>query len=522
MKYINLIAVLSILALGSCEKALNIPPESNLNSATFYSNATELQQGLNAAYSQLQKSLNNEWQMTELRSDNSKMGNPGSQNNFNRDLTELDIFIPSPVQEGIYTYWINTYAGIRFSNIVLQRLGITYNPATGAITQNPISISGITDTEIKQLAGEAMFIRAYHYFNLVRLYGGVFLVHTPISAAEAKTLNRSSVADIYKMIEADLNTGATWMNSRTYSQAITSANVANQGKANAWAAKGLLGKVLLTQGKKAEAIIPLQDVVTNSGYGINVTYPNVFSTSTEMNADILFAIRFKSGGLGQGSPFGNFFAPLSSVGIILGTSSGWNTPTSDIDSSYSISAPIDARKALNIGVYLPGASQILYVKKFLSPVTIQGDGESDWPILRFADVMLLLSEAEGNTTASVGRISAVKVRAGLAALPAGPYATLATFEKELADERRREFAFENQRWFDIVRYGTTMTTINAVNIMRAHFAYEFFAHYRLYVAPAPTVLQLQSYVTPEKLLLPIPQKEIDTNTQLVIPQNPGY
>ena len=100
MKYISLITALSILVLGSCKKALDIPPESFLSSATFYSNAVEMQQGLNAAYSQLQKTVSSEWQFTELRSDNSKMGNPGSQNNFNRDLTDLDIFIPAPVQDG--------------------------------------------------------------------------------------------------------------------------------------------------------------------------------------------------------------------------------------------------------------------------------------------------------------------------------------------------------------------------------------------------------------------------------------
>jgi hypothetical protein len=68
-----------------------------------------------------------------------------------------------------------------------------YDPASGSITFNPISIP-ITETDRKQLAGEAMFIRAYHYFNMVRLFGGVFLVHKYVSPIEAKTMNRVPAA----------------------------------------------------------------------------------------------------------------------------------------------------------------------------------------------------------------------------------------------------------------------------------------------------------------------------------------
>ena len=99
---------------------------------------------------------------------------------------------------------------------------------------------------------------------------------------------------------------------------------------------------------------------------------------------------------------------------------------------------------------------------------------------------------------------------------------VAEFEKELTDKRRTEFEFENLRWFDLLRYGTTLTTINPVQILKDHFEYEYVAHYATYVAPVPTLLQLKGYVTTDKLLLPIPQREIDLNTQFVIAQNPGY
>lgn len=514
MKKLHYIFILSFVVLSSCKKVIDLYPESNLNTGTFYSNNDEVKAGLTGCYNGMQNPLYREWQFTELRSDNSYMGSPGSTNSFNRDLSDLDEFIPATTNDAVYRYWLDTYYNIRSCNIVLEKLGVSYDPASGAISLANITIP-ISEANRRQYAGEALFIRAYHYFNLVRLYGGVFLVHTPISPTASKTLNRSPVADIYKLIVADLTAASTYMNALKFSQIPT----ANKGRATSWAAKALLGKVFLTQNKKAEALIPLQDVATNSGYGLQPTYAGIFSTGNELNNEIIFAVSYKAGGFGLGSSFGNDFGPLGSVGVINGSPRGWNTPTSSIDSFYVAG---DARKAVNIGRYRPGTPQeILYVAKYLTPVVITDDGESDWPIIRYADVLLMLAEAQGNTGTSVGYISQIRVRAGLGAI-AGAFVNPADFEKQLADQRRAEFAFENHRWFDLVRYKTTLSTIDPLQILKAHFAYEYIPHYSTYTAPTPTLAFLQGNVTDAKLLLPIPQREIDTNTQLVIEQNPGY
>lgn len=514
MKYIQLIIVCSALALSSCKKNIDLFPESNLSSTNYYTNAQEFQAGLSGAYSGLQNTQYREWQLTELRSDNSLQGVTGSTNSFNRDLSDLDWFIPATTHDGLYQYWVSAYNNIRNSNILLQQLGMVYNPASGTFSQTPITVN-LSDADRRQFAGEAMFLRALNYFNLVRLYGGVFLIHKPISAVEARTINRSSVADIYKLIEADLVTASGFLNNTKFAS-ITSANV---GKANTWSAKALLGKVYLTLNRKADAITQLQDVITNSGYGLQPTYASVFSISNEMNSEILFAVRYRAGGLGLGSSFGNDFGPLNSgATVINGSGLGWNYPTTELDTLLPAS---DARRAVNIAVYGSGSTANLYVKKFLTPVTITNDGESDWPVIRYADVLLMMAEAQGFSPASIGLISQIRTRAGIGAVPASVN-TAALFEKELADQRRLEFAFENQRWFDLVRYNTTLTTITAEATMKAHFAHMYAIHYSTYTAPTPTLAQLQSYVTAEHLLLPIPQHEIDTNTQLVIPQNPGY
>jgi hypothetical protein len=514
MKRIHLILLVCCAGLFGCKKTIDLYPQSNLNTGTYYSNYEEVKSALTGCYNGMQRAVNNEWQFTELRSDNAKQGAPGSTASGNRDLSDLDMFIPATTQQAIYTYWLANYSNIRNTNIVLEKLGVVYDPATGTHTFNPVSIP-ISETDRKQLAGEAMFIRAYHYFNIVRLFGGVFLVHHTISPAEAKTMNRASATEIYKLIEADLVTGAASMNSLKFNQIVP----ADLGRATRWAAKGLLAKVYLTLNRKADAITQLQDVITNSGYSLQSTYANVFSITNEMNSEILFAIRFKAGGLGLGSNFGNTFAPLGTgSAVINGDGDGLNYPTADLDTATNG----DLRKPTLIGVFGTGTSAKWYVKKYLFPVTLVDDGESDWPVLRYADILLMLAEAQGYGQTGVDMINSVRPRAGLPNYTLATLTNVAQFEKALADERRIEFAFENQRWFDLVRFNTTLTTITAEQTIKDHYADEYFAHYRLYLPPTPTLAQLQGYITHDKLLLPIPQREIDTNTQLDIPQNPGY
>lgn len=501
--------------LMSCNKVIDVYPTSNLNTGTYYTTIAEVQAGLTGCYNGLQKTMNIEWQFTELRSDNTKQGLAASTSSVNRDLSDLDMFLPATTHQAIYTYWLATYNNIRNANIILQRLGVNYDPASGSISMSGKIDIPMPDSTRKKLAGEALFIRAYHYFNLVRLYGGVFVVHTPTSAADAKTINRSSVADCYKLIVADLSTAASYINTPAFSKIVAT----DKGKASSWAAKGLLAKVYLTLNRKSDAIPLLQDIITNSGHALQSTYANVFAISNEVNSEILFTVRYKAGGLGIGSSFGNDFAALNSGSVLInGSGRGWNTPTAELDTAFLAT---DARKAVSMGAYGTSNPPTLYVKKYLNPVVLTDDGESDFPILRYADILLMMAEAQGFTPASITLINQVRARTTLGNLPA-TVNSVATFEQALANERRFEFAFENQRWFDLLRFNTTLTTIKAETILKNHFAKEYAKHYAVYPPPILTLAQLQANVTNDHLLLPIPQHEIDTNTGLAIAQNPGY
>jgi hypothetical protein len=237
-----------------------------------------------------------------------------------------------------------------------------------------------------------------------------------------------------------------------------------------------------------------------------------------MSKEIMFAVRYKAGGIGQGSPFPNLFAPeLSGIAIINGDGAGQNAPCAELNSVYNV---LDNRNAVSIGVYGKALNN-LYPKKLVTPVSIKGDGESDWNVIRYPDVLLMLAEAQGNSAASIALINQTRVRAGLPALTTAAVTTTAQFEKELATERRLEFAFENVRWYDMLRYNTTMPSLDAVATIKANFSAMWTIHYSKYPSPPP-LATIQGYVTNDKLLLPIPQREIDNNTKLVIPQNPGY
>lgn len=513
MKHIILFLLIGAFSLSACKKNIDLYPQSNITTENFYNTANDVQIALNGCYNGMRAPLLEEWKLTELRSDNTIMYSSASKSVPNRELSDLDLFIPSTSHAAIYNYWISTYFNIRNVNVILDKLNVNYNPDKGALVSEATDVQ-ITTIQKNLLSAEAAFIRAYHYFNLVRLFGGVMLIHEPVGPFEAIDINRSSADEIYKLIIADLQYAVANASSLKYA----AIPVTNLGKANAWSAKALLAKVYLTLNQKANAIPLLNDIIANSGYGLVASYSDIFSINNEMNKEVLFAIRYKAGGIGQGSPFPNMFAPeLSGTAIINGDGSGYNTPCLELSNAYNAS---DNRKAISIAAYGTALNN-LYPKKMISPVSIKGDGENDWIVIRYADVLLMLAEAQGNTASSLSLINQTRSRAGLPALTSATVTSNAIFEKELATERRLEFVFENMRWFDLVRYTTTMPSQDVIAIIKANYSAMWTIHYSKYPSP-PSLATIQSYVTTQKLLLPIPQREIDNNTRIQIPQNPGY
>jgi hypothetical protein len=192
MKKLSLYFISSIVALTSCNKMIDVYPSSNLYDQAFYQNTSDVEKALTGCYNGMQKPLYNEWEVTELRSDNTLMGSPTSGSSDNREFSDLDMFMPATSHSGMYDYWLNTYYNIYNVNKVMSNLQVNYHKEDGSITYDSISIP-VTLQDRKRLSSQASFIRAYHYFNLVRLFGGVFLIDKPISPADAKYINLSLI-----------------------------------------------------------------------------------------------------------------------------------------------------------------------------------------------------------------------------------------------------------------------------------------------------------------------------------------
>jgi hypothetical protein len=481
---------------------LDMDPISDVGESAFYKNQDDLYQAVIACYNGLQAPMNDEWYLTELRSDNSRLYGSTSTATTSRNINAMDMFRIETSHPVNTAYWDNTYHNVANCNTVLKHLDV------------------ISSEDVRlRFEAEAKFIRAFHYFNLVRLYGPIFLVTERITGEEAKKQERESIEDAYSMIIEDL----------FFATEKLPATIppAEKGRADQWAAKTLLAKVHLTRGNYAEARTLLLEVEKTavSGYELLGNYADVFSIANEMNNEIVFAVRYKSGNIGLGSSFANDFAPANSFALIVnGGGAGHNCPTQDLIKAFT---PTDKRKAvclsetwlddLNNPVYVP------YTTKYLSPVSVKNDGENDWPVLRYADVLLMLAEIENEISgpsAGLGRLNLIRTRAGLTPLELPDVPDKNKFRTALFNERRLEFAFENQRYFDLVR------SKQLIPVMKRHFDVEVepqrsTGEETLFYADAAKPTYLPNRTLEEwQILLPIPLNIMTVSPNTT--QNPGY
>lgn len=491
----NLIPFAGILLFSSC---LDLQPISEIGEGSFYKNDAEVNVGVISCYNGLHNTLDNEWMLTDLRTDVSRLKSRTSQTSINKDLMALDESIAYAGHVEIERYWTRVYHNIARCNTILRESNVVIDPVLK-----------------KQFVGEVLFLRSYHYFNLVRLFGPLFIVTERISAAEARQYNRSSVESVYAQIVGDLTNVIN-------NNMLPASYPKEAGRITKWAAKTLLAKVYLTRGNPSEAKMQLEDV-KGSVHGLLASYDDVFSTLNEMNKEILFAVRYKSGNYGLGNPFGNYFAPLTSGNNVINSDgSGQNYPTLALMNAYGADGA-DARKPATVSEkYFDKTKdmdiQEYYVTKYLSPVTIKGDGEKDVPVLRYADVLLMLAEIEneinGPTQVALDYLNEIRKRAKVTEFTLQALSNKHAFRLALENERLLEFAYENQRFFDLVR------TNRYIDVMNKHYVTELiqFTARRFYL---DTVLgEVTKPVEEWQLLLPIPTSERDINPNIT--QNPGY
>lgn len=437
---------------------LDLTPQSQPNAANFYRTANDFGNAVNGAYDAIQTS--NQYggdfnTLIEARADNFFDNDPSSNAGLRYNI---DRFIEPTTNSVLRDTWGSLYTGINRTNLILDKI-------------DAIEFDATLKARYK---GEAQFVRALSYFNLVRLWGSVPLVLTAGTTADARTYVRNSVADIYAAIEKDLLAASTNLPA-TY----TGTNV---GRATSGAAKALLGKVYLTEKKFTEALPVLRDVVNSGTYKLLANPVDPFLVTNKNNAEIVFAVKFKKGG-------------LEGHGLWYGTNIGNN-----IEPSLQAAYPAgDKRLALVQQIPVPSNVNVV-PRKFYDEFSSANDVGNDFPVLRYADVLLMYAEALNETTYSAAgealtSLNAVRTRAAAPAYTAAQLSAQATFRTAIINERRLELALENDRWFDLVRTGTAVDALKVVGIT----------------------------VPPNRLVYPIPQSEIDTyNNPTTFPQNPGY
>lgn len=476
------ISLLFSLTLSSCSKEfLDLKPISSATYDNFYRTADDFRNAINGAYASLQSGgvFGNSYVFGDVASDNTVPPASGSVT----DQDEFDRFYIRTTNPFISGRWNDSYSAIARFNTILEKIG-------------PVSID---ETLKNRYIAETKFLRALVYFNLVRTFGDVPLVLKSISNPdEGYEYGRSPKADVYAQIEKDL-TEAEGVLPVSYA-------TADIGRATKGAAKALLGKVYLTEKKYAQAAAKLKEVIDLGVYDILPNYADVFKVSNKNNKESVFDVQYKSGGAGEGNSWPNSFAPENSGNAVIAFGGGGNNqPTADLINSYE---PGDKRKDASLATsYVNASGQTIpynFVKKYYDTPATNGDNGNNIPVIRYADVLLMYAEslnevgyqANGDAFTYLNKI---RNRAGLASKTAADIPTQQAFRLAMEQERRVEFAFEGQRWYDLVRTDRAIPVLNSKKDQ----------------------IRLVNVLTENNLVDPIPQSQIDINKSK-IQQNPGY
>lgn len=485
MKKIFLITTIIItFILASCKKDfIEIDPVSTVSVDAVYKTDKDFQDAVTGIYAVFQTEYANFWQYGDVRGDDTKNGLVS-----NLSVSDMDKFILNNDAPILATTWTNNYNIIYRANNVLSKI----ETADEAVVKNKL-----------RYIGEARFLRALAYFNLVRIFGAVPKLTEPVKIADSYNTGRASVESIYNeviipdLLNAEVNLPLKYTG-------------ADLGRATSGAAKSILGKVYLTTHDFTKAEAKLLEVTT-MGYSLLPSYKDLFDyTKNEHHSEYIFDIEYEEG-INEGSIFTTQFTLSFQGGGTLATEmakayglplGGGGDQGSPSDSLFILFDQADKRRSISIakgdtinGVYIPISPTGIgsFTKKYITPMVKANDSRANWKVVRYADVLLMLAEAmneNGKTMEAIEYLNKVRRRAGVA-----EYSGLSQDEtrQKIWLERRFEFYLEGQRWFDLVRTGQALTVM------------------------------AQYGMKPHMTIFPIPQAQIEIiNNPNVFPQNPGY
>ncbi|WPP51978.1 RagB/SusD family nutrient uptake outer membrane protein [Catalinimonas niigatensis] len=495
--FLGLFAIVS-----SCENVLEVEPVGQAVVDNVYTDVNGAINGINAAYNPLTNLYSGGLipmvRIAHLASDDAYTW---------RAATQVQSFITTSADPDLERIWEMSYQGINNCNVVLNRVpDVDFNDDPAL--QNSI-------------LGQAYFLRAFNYFNLVRLFGGV-----PILLEETTTVNeakreRATVEATYSQIIDDLNNAVQLLPEVS---AYNGSTGRERGRASKGSANALLAWVNLTIENWQEAISAADNVISSGQYELFENYADNFYGTNENGTESLFEVQFGN----LGSPTSNSLEYFGHPSLISG-----NGQYAEIATSNNVNTGIvkasgggiglvddfeagDTRFDVAISYYdftesvvVPNGPPDPLVNKYFVGTEFLGNASPiNFPILRYADLLLIkaeaLNEINGGDSEAVNIINnLIRERAGLGPLSSDITSNQTTFRAAIWKERRTETAFEAKRFFDLNRTGRLSERIaqQGVTISAAK------------ITSHPITQKPQ-------FLFAIPFSEIVTNE--LITQNPGY
>lgn len=502
MKFsLKIITIVLTVSLISCSKDfLDKQNPTELGVESFYQTEDQINQGVIGIYGELQRVVANQWFFQEFITDNTTVHfNEGNRGN-------------APNIESIEYWQYNSNSG-KFNEIYVDIYSAIGNINTVLFKLSDADI----DADVKSVfEGEVKFIRAYFYYLLAEYFGDAIIVKEPIqNPSEAFEFLRSPVAEVYEFIESDLETSISTLP--------TIIPPSEAGRLSKGAALMLKAKVMFAQKDFPGGKLALDQLVSLNRYDILPNYADIFDPNNKNHVESIFEIQFQGNNeLGESSGFIYNFYPLYSQGAVTGfpgiDGNGWNIPTNNMIAAYESG---DLRKDVSLSEgYINNSGDyvaIPFIEKFHHPHTIVRRPDDNWPVFRYADVLLMLAEAineiSGPTAEAYGHVNRVRDRADLGPLTEG--LSKEQFNSAILDERRVELAFENHRWFDLKRM---LSTTELVAFLNAHGEEEMANP----TTPRGSIgFSAGDYIFEEfEILFPLPANELLVNPKLK--QNNGY
>ena len=493
-KNIGLVIILSIFV--GCSDVVEFDPhdEYQVTEVDYLQTASDYETMAVSCYTPTQW-LNQLVVIGDIASDNAVAGGENASDAV--ALQQIDDYTIQTNNSTIQDLWLSAYEGVNRTNYL-----ISYRD------QN--SVGETIDFDRKgEMYGEVQFLRAYYYFNLVRMFGDVVLfTDRKLDLTDFGTLERSPKEEVYAQIEVDLLAAI----------AALPTVQSQQGRVSKYAAQALLGKVYLYEEKFTEAASILDNVV-NGPFTLVGNFDDIFLLSGENGSEAVFEVQYSNGQpyynwSGQTRGQGNYAVQQCGVRGISGTAempfnAGWSTnlPTQDLASAYEEGDQRKDATVFDVAAYAaenpslevvfqvaPYKNTDLYNKKYL-PRKGETSGqpelnyENNQRIIRYADVLLMAAEANLRaTTANAGKAQTYLDLVRDRAFGDVDHRVTATVQN-VWEERRLELAMEGDRFFDLVRTGQAAAVLGA------------------------------SYNPATNGLFPIPQSEVEDSG---LTQNEGY